>query len=447
MDEYHSLAKVYSFPVQLTWTEVDGVRTPTFRDTVGLLVYPYNEYLDWLVLKLAKRDVHENTIRSSVDGPTYALFSLANYLAENEYGFSELSDDVLLDFRKASLKAVLGNSRSRGTNQQAKRTVNVKMRYIYSFLAECHKLHRLPKNFIGWTGCRVQSSLIEFANRPDEQNKKDENKFPLCYKRVGTASSIDFSQYWATEGDVEKLEEYFWANGRPYTVRRNIIMLRVAEKSGWRVSSLNSILVPSFSREEFARQEHSDKFIVKPPRQKGGMDVSFPIPWELAYEVRRHIEEVRAPHLSSKAVRGTAPEELFLSETTGSPLTDRHVTTTFSTAFRAIGAPKGSGEHALRRKRAEDVASDEIAHRKSQGILVVPEDIGAVVQEELGHGSRAAHRAYLRATGRHRGDSAQVLLRHQLMRTQLQNDLLRNRVGELERKLAELGELKELAEV
>jgi len=156
----------------------------------------------------------------------------------------------------------------------------------------------------------------------------------------------------------------------------------------------------------------------------------------LAAEVRRYIDEDRSALLAKRALSDEKSNALFLSERTGKPLTNRHIIKLFSSAFRGIGAPKGAGLHPFRRKRAVDVSSDEIAYRQSQGIVVVPEDVAAVVQTELGHSTRAAQVAYLRASGKHRKNSPQVLLRHHLLQAQLRGDRLKARVEELERQLA-----------
>ena len=128
----------------------------------------------------------------------------------------------------------------------------------------------------------------------------------------------------------------------------------------------------------------------------------------------------------------TAKHHLFISLSTGKPLSESTITEIFSRAFTAIGAPKGSGIHSFRRSFASNETRFQIDTRKRKKLSTAPEDVMLPVQKALGQKSPISQQVY--------ADASQSLTRDTVERELRDENLqLRAELAEKEREISILG--------
>ncbi|MFL9914808.1 hypothetical protein PQR75_05295 [Paraburkholderia fungorum] len=420
--------------VFLLWSTVDGLKYPTLRDREGRLLEPFTSYLHSVVAKTVNR-ARGATMVSEMEASTYALKGLAEFLIRKRRRLPKISDELLLTFRKEAHEETMNSPQGRGRSQTAAMTVNTKLRKIYDFLNSCQANRMLPNGTIGPADCRVESTL-PLREKTRGKKSKDYKKYPLCFRRIGESSRNDLSQYWATEQDIRELEQYFREQAGQQAAERNVLLLRIGEYEGWRVSSSVSITTDQFSDNAMKAQDGADAFQVCPPSQKLGYQYVFSMPWPLANAIRDYIKGGRADLMSSlNQSEATACFAVFLSTTTGQPLKPKSVTQIFSNALRALDRPKWAAYHAFRRYRAQQVAEQVIEHRKRDGLSLVPHDVIDEVARLLGHASREAQRAYVRATTKMSLQSVEEQLRSKNAELQIENSALRESLNLLRQQL------------
>jgi hypothetical protein len=267
-------------------------------------------------------------------------------------------------------------------------------------------------------------------------------KYPLSYRRIGEKTRVDESQYWATEEDIRILAERFregnGSNGS-YCAERNILLLRLGEYEGWRVGSSVSLTIDQFSDKAFQEQANADAFEVCPPDQKLGYQFSFSMPWPLANFIKNvYIETIRKHHMTTHGItEDTAQSRIFLSATTGKPLRPKSVSSIFSSALRALGRPKRAAYHAFRRYKAQKIAEEIIERRMRDGTSLAKDDVIDEIARALGHSTREAQRAYLRANKKCNLQSVEERQRDEIAALQLEIAQVRARNVTLERELNE----------
>lgn len=433
--------------VDLTWTEIQGEKVPTLRDHGGRSLSPYNEYLDDVCRDLRERKAREGARKSALDEATYAMKALASFVLSQGKTPADIDDELLKKFKENSKAAVQKNSRSRGGELRPEQTTNIKLRQVYKFLNNSQKHYRLPARTIGLeVGCRVRSTLPLLDTQPSDFLNAERRKYPLCFDQNGGTGREDNSQYWATEADILGLEEHFWTSDDGYCCHRNTLLLRIAEQKGWRAASLNSLLTKQFSEQALAAQAHLDAFAIVPPEQKRGYVLTFKMRFELVHQVASYIAGPRAELLKGLRVgEDVAKGRLFLSATTGKPLSDRHISQLFSKGLRGLGRAKGAGSHSLRRYRAEADFDEEIEFRRTHGLSLAPEDVKRAVQTTLGHGSLESQRAYNRSLSKLKSKTRteqleKVLLQERAVVDELRSELhaTRERLKALETQMRKL---------
>lgn len=425
--------------VLLLWTDFYGERVPTLRDSDGRLLYPFNEYLDELSQDLRERAVGHTQRASEMDSTTYAIKALCDYLAQKGKTVLDLDQTLLRDFRDDALKRVKASDNHRGDENAARRTVNAKLRRIYKCLYKCQRAHRLPKDTIGSTRCKIASSWPQFDESPSELLNQDRRKHPLCFAGIGEGSREDNSLYFATKKDIAAIEELFWGQANSMAAMRNVMMLRIFEHMGWRVASLNSLTAHQFSDAALASQAHLGQFIVVPPHQKGGHTYTFSMPFELACQINEFINGPRQACLKEiGATESTTEGRLFFSVKTGKPLTDGSVTEIFADAFKAVKAPKGSGAHSLRRFVGQETADEEVAFRRANKLSLDREDVERAIQEKLGHSSVLSQRVYRRALSKLRRSDQVARLQNEVLEQQGKVMRLNSDLQQAEQTIREL---------
>lgn len=379
----------------LLWDEdAQGYRWPALRDRSGQLLEPFTSYLESVVARHVEVHAPLKATTSTVQAATYAVLALAEHLLEKGRRLYRIQDVWITELRDELLKSVKANPGSRGSGQAAKRTINTKLTHIYKFIYWCQKNRRLPARTIGWLNCRVRSSLPESESRAARIDLKADHLYPLCFKPVGSGSRQNQGQYWATSQDIEALEDHFWGTLDFRLAERNTLALRIQAITAWRNESVNSLNVDAFSNSALAKQRDNGFCLIRPPKQKNENDKAFSVDWVVVDRIVEYIKTSRqqiidAAGVGEKFARG----RLFIGED-GHPLKDATYGEIMADAFKAIGAPKGSGGHSLRRYRTVEEVRSQIASRQVRGLPIDRETITRAVMDLLGHTTEEAQTAY-----------------------------------------------------
>ena len=212
----------------LFW-EIDehGYRWPTLRDRAGELLQPATGHLESIVRSARRLRVKASSIKSELEAATYAVHQFSEFLAERGLKLYRVDDQLIADFRDHAYLSVRDNSISKDSDLKAKNTVNVKLVRVYKFIYWAQRELRLPRNTIGYLNCRVKSSLPEADSRAEEVDFEPNRLYPELFRGVGGSSRSDGGQYWATESDIDNIEDYFWERNSLGIASRNTMMLRI----------------------------------------------------------------------------------------------------------------------------------------------------------------------------------------------------------------------------
>lgn len=412
--------------VTLLWdTDDDGHRWPALRGPSGVLLEPFTSYLEFVVAEQKKACAGLKAFTSRVEAATYAVSTLAEFLIRNNRRLYRIHDEWLIDLRNEMLVDVRANPVSRGSSLASKRTVNVKLVEVYQLLHWAQKNRRLPAGTIGWLKCRVRSSLPESETRGASVDFKRSHLYPVCYQRVGKGSGRDEGQYWATAEDIERIEDHFLASENLQLAVRNILAVRIQQYTAWRNESVNSLTVDQFSEDALRPQRGNPFCLLSPAKQKFDYEKSFAVSWVLIDRIVEYIKFNRQQMLlASGASERDTERRLFISEK-GRPLTDDSYGEIIADAFRAIGAPKGSGGHSLRRYRTAEEVKSVVAAQKARGLPTDRDTVTHRVMELLGHNSEEAQRAYDHVESRVFFESRESELWRRLQAAELKRDALR----------------------
>ena len=387
-------------PVTLWWSEYKpGLKVPSIRLADLTLHVEFQRY----ALSVAKK-TNEDTkaFESTMQSVAYALLDFAKYLSAEELSWKHVDDDILKVYRDVALKSTLADAVSR-CEATAKATTNVKLRIIYDFYLWTHLEELCGESIIGWgKGFPVSSSLPLFLERPNSWNERAIRKFPLCYRGIGENASSVGAQYWATNNDLNDIEDFFLLSKSAKTAARNILLMRAVDETGFRRASINSLVLGQFSDKEIEKSVASGlkSHSIQPKTQKLNRNFYFDIPYALAWEINRYLRTLYGDHIMKEANDNGSAGNLpvFTSMTTGKRMTAKAWTSIFTEAFQAIGAPRGSGLHSIRRKFAEDRFGAEIDNCKKGGKPIDFKSASTGLARALGHNSKLSQEAYRRAT-------------------------------------------------
>lgn len=421
----------------IRWSTYGPYRAAALRSCEGWIARPYTDYLDQAAASYDSGAKSVSSARSDIEAKAYALRAFAHFLTIQKppTPLYRVTDKVLSDFKKHVLAQVQASKASRGLGPQQKETTNIKLRVVYDFLYWCQAELLLPRHTIGWLDIfRVRSSLALAHERGNDSDLRAANKYPLCYRGLGEGRP-NGAQHWATQSDLDKIESAFWTDNTSVTANRNGLMLRVLDSLAWRVGSANSLRASQFSALAIKSQDREDFYTVTPKEQKGAKSRSFDMSWELAHHIQHYCEDRELGRHAILNARGVgeevAKDALFLSTTTGKPLLKQSWVRVFAAGFKAAGAPKGAGAHAIRRKRGDEEFRDEIEYRQAMGLPVTFEAVAPAVQEKLGHSNVASQRSYRRSMLRLRRQSRQEELTTELEKMQIVVSDLRAQISTL----------------
>jgi hypothetical protein len=317
----------------------------------------------------------------------HKIKSLFEYFARYSLVLEKLTDESLELYRNEELVLVQGSKNASSSERAAKRTVNSKLRRIYVFLAWYQNCHPFLSAFIGKHDCQITSAFEHhylgqpYSRGPFRRNGRD--LFPLIYRRAGEASKHRI-QYEATESDMSALRTFFLQENTEYVAVRNIVMMNLANSSGMRVASLNSLLCSQFGEDQLLRAG-GRHIAVCPPVQKFGYECNYDVPINIALQVSAFISDHRAALLEEMGWdHSRTNDHIFISAKDGRSMTAQSVSAIFSHAFSIMGAPFGSGFHSFRRKFVNDAIDQEIIARLKLGLDTGVQSVCTAVSLRVG---------------------------------------------------------------
>lgn len=383
----------FTFPAGLDWVQVRGPRRlPIFYGPNGLILEPLVEYGQAVARKKAGHS--DQAFRTSLDDVGYHLSALIEYLASSAAEWKSVDDEALLGFRTFLEARALGRSRTRSP-LSAKRNINRYLRTVYRFYTWAQEQGML-KEHVDWPEGLIRSRLPEQLGREAPSIASDQ-LYPLCFVRCGEGSRQMY-QYVATDADMDRLVAHFFDQHCLDVALRNEAILALVNEVGWRQASVNSLNIDSFSSDVVSRAERDGSALITPALQKRGYENAFEV---RAIDVRRMHQYIIGGRRQLMEKNGWTEAHceraLFIDTITGKRLARKSITEIFSRAFTAIGAPKGAGIHALRRKCTDDTTDLEVEARKREGRTIDPVNVAIVLKRKLGHSSLQSQEAYARA--------------------------------------------------
>lgn len=362
----------------LSEREADGDIYWHIFDREGKTIQPAFDYLIESVQRQLKPQ--------SVENRAYALKAWYRYLAKNAVRDVEAGDEVLVEFRDDTFRRPAQNS---GADDQArKRSINTTLRYIYQYYVwlQGQPAYRGGRKLIGERNAQITSTLLFGDGSSRSRSRSD---YPATYRNVGEGSRHRVS-YVPTERDRALIHAYFHAYRSPDIALRDTLLYDLVWEVGWRRGSILSLNTTDFER---ARSDaSSDTISVRPRVQKFGYSKWFEVPMYLAHRIVDYIDTERAAIIKAT---GSRAQEVFLSSTTGRPLSAKGVTTNFSLASNAVGLPPRSGLHGGRRGFTNNFLEREIAARLQLGQDTSTEALSFSLAQALGHESVDSQAAYI----------------------------------------------------
>jgi integrase len=361
-----------------------------------VLVYDlaHNQLVDELVDYLIWRSRHQQADCKTLLQEAYDLSRFWEYLCElkqlNHHGplLSRVNDDILRDFRDTQLVSVMNSRKSLGKERSARATVNVRLRRAYNFLFWLADLGQLGPKAVGSHG-RVTSTSESRAHSHKRSNQRAPAfalaKYPLLFRRTGAQSKHKFAHVPSEDQRLSLVDQLIARASSPFIAHRNALLIDIANTTGLRRESINSLCVAQFDAETILLSD-ADYVYVTPAEQKFGYEDRYEFPVALALRVSQFCSNYRAPFLRQHSwSEARAKDKVFLSSRTGRPLTDRALTQLVGAVLQALGAPRGSSLHSLRHKFACDEIRKESEYRVSAGLDTSAASIAASVSLRLGH--------------------------------------------------------------
>ncbi|RQM47186.1 hypothetical protein EHZ19_16165 [Paraburkholderia bannensis] len=445
-----SIASIVKVPVRLIrWKLADGTKCVAFRGQKHELLEEPTDFVEEIRDKHVKNCSSPTALESAVDAAVYALKEFHSYLSLIGCNLRSITDARIDGYKNWSFGKIRKKKNCRG-ELQAKQSVNVKLRQIYSYLAWCQKNERVPPLTVGWTNCNVQTSLLDVDRSGLDSDRLESHKYPKLYRRIGERSRKGRRQHWATPDEIIDLERWLTENENPYAARRDILMIRVADVIGWRLSTLLDLRVSDFSDAAVERAEKAkaERFVMVPWTQKNNANIANSIPWELVYEIRRYIQgneggqneqseySRKALLIAAGASEKDARGRIFLRTDNGRPLTRAGTNSRMSSIFKAVGMPVWAGWHSLRRGNNKRAARKEIEFRRSFGGSMDHNDIAESLSKKLNQTTTSALNAYYEAKEDMQGQSVVDELEDKLAAAEARGDALQAQVNMLKLALS-----------
>jgi hypothetical protein len=416
-----------NFPVGLSWSKYkDGLKIPTIRNSDLSLHKPFQSFILSVAANTSKIP---RAFKSTIEPIAYALLEYATFLTSIRRNWLDANDQLLVDYREYSYENVKNSEISRG-EMEAKQTTNIKLRILYEFYTWATDGIELETPHIEWNkDATIRSTLPLHSTTPNKWNSRPKNLYPQCFQDAGEGSSNMSGQHWATNAELNDIEDYFRDNHQPATAERNVLFLRTVDQTGLRLGSVNSLVIDQFSETSIEKSYKAELLahVVKPRTQKFSRRNFFDFPYALALEINRYIKSVYGADIFLRAKHDESLAKLPLFTSMNSKksgvsktkcktlcsLSNGTWTDIFTKAFQAISCPIGSGIHSVRRKFAEDWFNKEIQRYIDQGLPISYTDIVAGLAKVLGHDSELSQEAYRRASSMSRVNTPLDILTEQ----------------------------------
>jgi len=410
IDNEHIIDNRKVYPITLVWGFiVDDRKVPVVLDHkvkvieafVLFAVYKSKEYL----CDHTPTSRNKSSYVSFINPIGYTLSDFAKYLRSKGIMWQNVDDFRINEFKHYQYSSTKSQPNSLFP-ETINESVNLKLRTIYEFFWWAQHKQHLIENRIGHNIEAPISSNIASYKDSTTTFKKDKSAmktvYPLC-EALTAEVGRHRRQHYATDEELSKLRKYYRSNPNVLIAERNVLIVDFIENMGFREGSVASLTTGQFSDEILSksRENHKKTIEVSPASQKRGYNNQFDTVTQLAIRVNRFVREnrqkmlVRIGKVAKDAETLFDEGNLFISYTTGRPLTAQTISGIISNGFRSIGVVgERAGPHSIRRKFGKDKSSEKHEIRKRNGISTDPADIIMDVAIDLGHSTFAAQNAY-----------------------------------------------------
>tara|TARA_Y100001938_G_C8074546_1_gene425167 strand:+ start:829 stop:2079 length:1251 start_codon:yes stop_codon:yes gene_type:complete len=407
--------------ISVSWVAVEDYKYAVAYDSVTKMIH--YDLLDYSI-HLAKRlALSSLTVRNMV----YHVTPFLAWISENKILISHVGNHSIIKFRDDEQKRLV--KRIGDSAKAHKRTVNSRLVCVYQYLAWLQWKRPDYIKLIGPDGQVTSNLVIDNAGKIIKSKRQAKGYYPLLFSDSGS-SSRHRPAYEATDQDCDDIKTHFLGGQSSYIAARNILMMDVMSQISLRRGSVNSLRVSQFMvADDYFNKR--DFLTVVPDSQKFGYQKPYKFPPMLTYKIQDFIETHRATLVEQKRVSvQDTQDRIFLSQTTGLPLSNSSVTGIFSSAFESIGVTERASAHAFRHKSANDKIHDEIWERKEAGLDTSDSSIAYSVSASLGQSNPESLLPYV--------SRAQIKLSSTLRKENLELKELREDNARLRKILKEL---------
>lgn len=368
-------------------------------ETQGIIVYDLRKQEIDLDLTLYSRFLARKKHRDHktiLDG-AYSLRTFREYLIVERIAMSNLWEVNLERFRDHQYKKLVEKG-SRGSKRTRRATVNSKLLTIYEWLHWMKDTERCDEFLIGSKACRIPSSKREQGRSGVRGvNQAIGPRFcPVLFKKVGKGSRHKLPNFVPSE-ETRALfvEELSKQTATEFLVQRNLLFQEIVNTTGLRRESVNGLRAAQFA-ESVLRLASDDYVYVTPDIQKFDYEARYDFPIWLALRVSNFIADYLNPLMQQRGWSTKHTEDaIFISYTTGTPLTGRTITRLFSEIFRRLGSPPGVAVHALRHKFVHEEIEKETQYRLSQELDTSVASIALAVSLKIGQQNSESLQPYV----------------------------------------------------
>lgn len=414
--------------IRFRWIKTEGNNIPIPFNLERRIIH--TEIMDYAIYL----ERNENLSHQYIKNELFHLSLFEDFLRKQNTVLIDTTNTALRAFRDHDNERLL--SKGISSIKSVKAVVNLRLRRIYHFFTWLQRYSN-SKFIIGRINCQIHSSLPEysFTRKP---NLSDKELYPLCFRRIGSASKHT-TKYEASEQDKEALEYFFLQHPNSYIGQRNSLILDIADLTGFRRSSINSLLCSQFS-DQALESTTEDFILISPTHQKYGYTLTFKVPILLALRINNFINTSRRELISKLGIESPKTEDrIFLSATNGRPLNNQTLSEIFHDAIATLKIPQTRvGIHSFRRKFANDRISDEILTRAELGLDSSTASVELSISLQLGQTSSASIRPYVSRRQTLEIEKACSIRSHDLKRLRLENANLREAILTLRTDMARL---------
>jgi site-specific recombinase XerC len=361
--------------------QADRIQVTVDPGTGGVVVYDLvrkevvNELVDYGIYLERSRQLKSVSISQTL----WTLAQFWSRLRRLRKDVLDITTSFLVTYRDEEFKLVKSDRSHRGSDRAVKRTVNGKLSMLLHWLAWLQRERVLPAETIGPIGCSVHAEALRSSNPVPQPDR--EMTSSLFFRGAGRGPNRPYASRDVFETATQLMVEEAYS---PYIAHRNSTFADLAANGGFRRGSICSLKAGQFTREKLESWTDAS-FDVRPQKQKLDYENTFDISIDLALRVLDFIEGPRADlveRLQLSAAR--TQDRIFLSSTTGKPMSDRGMTQALSPMMRAAGTNKGQVIHVLRGLYASEMIEQESDDRSSRGLDTSTASIAAATALKLG---------------------------------------------------------------